>query len=282
MTGSNHSENNEGLSAAYLELYRRFDAPYENFDNSMLGPGFPEELETVSRLWFACGYWPGIASYLNFFLLKDFIETHDKAFPPRFRSFRSMAESFYQTDLFIRDVTDSGLKPTGGISSQAVRADLKKIMVRHERIAIPGWRMTYFGFSLLEMVEKKSGALLPEDKMRHLSYMSKTYRIMGLAFTENREALEQFARLIEEAHAGLSPDLEKHTRNILVLGEMAKVSSRYDELEYLLPKRTKKIFGEIYARVRLSPLKRWGAGIAGRLLLKQAIGRPRKPVPVMD
>ena len=56
------------------------------------------------------GHRPGIGAYLNFFLLRDFIVTHDTAHPPRFKSFRSMADSFYQTDLFIREVTDSGRK----------------------------------------------------------------------------------------------------------------------------------------------------------------------------
>ncbi len=264
----------------YLELYRQFDAPYDRFDNSMLGTEFPAELDLVSRLWFTCEYWPGIASYLNFFLLKDFIETHDSSFPPRFQSFRSMAESFYQTDIFIRDVTDSGLKPTGGISSPVVRAELKNIMARHQRISIPGWMMTYFGFSLLEMVEKKTGRLSSEGKALHLAYMSKTYRIMGVAFTVNRVALERFARLVEEAHAGLSPHLEKHTRNILVIAEMANVSSRYEDLEYLFPEKTKEIFKRIYSRVHLNFLERWGAAIAGRILLKHAVGKPRKCVPL--
>jgi hypothetical protein len=83
-----------GSDPVYLELYRRFDPPYENFERSMLGPEFPAELELVSRLWFRCGYRPGIGAYLNFFLLRDFITTHDGNFPPRFASMKSMAESF--------------------------------------------------------------------------------------------------------------------------------------------------------------------------------------------
>ena len=34
------------------ELVAQFDPPYETFDNSMLGPEFPAELDLVSRLWF--------------------------------------------------------------------------------------------------------------------------------------------------------------------------------------------------------------------------------------
>ena len=78
---------------AYLELYQSFDPPYESFDNAMLGAQFSAELDLVSRLWFRCGYRPGIAAYLNFFLLRDFITTHDSSFPPRFKSLRSMADA---------------------------------------------------------------------------------------------------------------------------------------------------------------------------------------------
>lgn len=104
-----------------LELFRRFDPPFESFDNRMLGEEFPDEPATVSRFWFPCGCRPGISAYLNFFLLRDFIGTHDAAFTPRFQSIRSMAESFSQSDLFIRDVTDSGQKAAGGIFSGELR-----------------------------------------------------------------------------------------------------------------------------------------------------------------
>ncbi len=82
------------------------DLPYRNFQRSDLGDDFAAQLKLVSRLWFACGYRPGIAAYLNFFLLEAFIVKHDMAFPPRFATFKSMADSFYRTDLFIRDVRD--------------------------------------------------------------------------------------------------------------------------------------------------------------------------------
>src|SRR5262249_4795208 len=60
---------------AYLDLYRQFDPPFERFGRSMLGAQFAAELDLVSRLWFRCGYRPGIGAYLNFFLLRDFITT---------------------------------------------------------------------------------------------------------------------------------------------------------------------------------------------------------------
>src|SRR6267142_2262989 len=174
----------------YLELYRRFDPPYENFERSMLGPEFPAELVLVSRLWFRCGYRPGIGAYLNFFLLRDFIATHDGNFPPRFASMKSMAESFYRTDLFIRDVTDSGTTPTGGISSAHGRGMLQEIQRRHAKVRIPPWMQTYFGWSLLENVEKQCAPLTHEQKRLHLAYMAKAFRVMGLRFSENRAVFE--------------------------------------------------------------------------------------------
>lgn len=256
------------------------DPPYERFEPSMLGPEFPRELEVVSRLWFACGYRPGIAAYLNFFLLREFIVTHDTAFPPRFQSFRSMADSFYQTDLFIRDVTDSGARPTGGISSPAVREALQGIMKRHRRISIPDWMMTYFGFSLLEMVEKHAGVRDPEEKRLHLAYMAKTYRVMGMRFSEDRGRLERFGREVEQAHRGPSPSMEKHARNILLLGEMVGVSSRYGEISAMLPEGTREVFRGLYPEVAPGPLARVSARVAGRLLMKRAVGAPRKAMPV--
>lgn len=266
----------------YLALYDQFDAPYEKFERSMLGSEFPQELELVSRLWFTCGYRQGIAAYLNFFLLSDFIVTHDTAFPPRFQSFRSMADSFYQTDLFIRDVTDSGLKPTGGISSNHVRVLVAQIMQRHKKISIPLWMMTYFGFSLLENVEKQCAPLSQEEKRLHLAYMAKTYRIMGMPFSEQREKMERFARLVEAAHTDRSQNLEKHAHNILVLGEMVGVSSAYDQISVMLPEKPRAIFQEIYPRVRPKFVRKYGARIAGKILMKQAVGKPRKAAPVMN
>src|SRR3989454_8440806 len=188
----------EQVVTTYLELFGTFDPPYEGFDNGMLEAQFPEQLDLVSRLWFRCGYRPGIGAYLNFFLLRDFISTHDTNFPPRFRSLRSMADSFYQTDLFIREVTDSGAKPSGGISSAKVRELLRRIMQRHAKVYIPQWMQTYFGFNLLENVEKQCAPLTEEEERLHLAYMCKAYRIMGIRFSERRRNLDRFARLIEE------------------------------------------------------------------------------------
>src|SRR5438132_1125610 len=213
---------------ASQELYRDLDPPYGRFDNSMLGPEFPAELDLVSRLWFRCGYRSGIGAYLNFFLLRDFIATHDGNFPPRFASMRSMAESFYRTDLFIRDITDSGVQATGGISSAKVRGMLQDIQKRHVNVKIPPWMQTYFGFSLLENVEKQCAPLTDEEKRLHLAYMAKAYRVMGLRFSEDRAQLERFARAIEAEQAANTENVAKHSRHILRIGELNPVLNAFN------------------------------------------------------
>lgn len=265
------------------DVARRHDAlpqplPPESFDATVAGPGFPDELSVTSRAWFACGYRPGIAAYLNFFLLRDFIILHDEAFPARFATFRSMADSFYRTDLFIRDVTDSGPRPTGGISSARVRGMLAGIMRRHAKIAIPPWMMTYFGFSLVESVERRLD--MPDsERPLHLSYMAATYRIMGIRFSCDREEMESFARAVESAHAAPSPQLERHARRILLLGEMIGAPSAAESVLPLLPAATREVFEPMHARVRPGALRRAGAQVAGRVLVRSAIGAPRKAVP---
>ena len=266
----------------YLDLYRRFDPPYENFDRSMLGAEFAAELDLVSRLWFRCGYRPGIGAYLNFFLLRDFITTHDDNFPPRFASLRSMAESFYRTDLFIRDVTDSGMQPTGGISSARVRGMLQQIQQRHVKVKIPPWMQTYFGFSLLENVEKQCAPLTDEQKRLHLAYMAKAFRVMGLRFSENRGELERFARAIEAEQAAVTPNVERHSRHILRIGEMIGVSSSADSILPMLPAGTRSLFEPIYRSVRPGALRALWCRVLGKLLMPKAIGAPRPALPAVE
>lgn len=256
------------------------DPPFAKFEQQMLGANFAAELATVSRIWFTCGYRPGIGAYLNFFLLKDIIVKHDTAQPARFRSFKSMANSFYQTDLFIREVTDSGTNPTGGISNEKVRQLLQNIMRRHERISIPHWMMVHFGFSLVENVERECGNLTAAEKQQHLNYMSQVFRIMGIPFSANRSLLEQYVRQVEKDHAGLSPNIVRHARNILLLGEMVGVSSTYEVVSGMLPEPTRVLFQDIYPQVRPNVFARTWAKVFGRLLIKQAIGTPRQAVPV--
>ena len=269
-----------GSDQHYLELYRSFDPPYGKFDRSMLGPEFAAELELVSRLWFRCGYRPGIGAYLNFFLLRDFITTHDTNYPPRFASFKSMATSFYMTDLFIRDVTDSGAQPTGGISSGKVRGMLAQIQQRHQKVKIPIWMQTYFGFSLLENVEKQVGPLTDDEKRLHLAYMSKTYRIMGMPFSENRGLMEEFSRQIEAEQATVTSNVPRHSVHILRLGEMIGVSSSAESILPMLPSKTRAVFEPLYPQVRPGALRRVWCRVLGKLLMPKAVGAPRKAVPV--
>lgn len=264
----------------YLELFAQFDPPYEKFENSMLGPEFPAELDLVSRLWFRCGYRPGIGAYLNFFLLRDFIATHDTNYPPRFKTFKSMATSFYMTDLFIRDVTDSGAKPTGGISSAQVRQMLHQIQARHQKVKIPPWMQTYFGFSLLENVEKQCAPLTDDETRLHLAYMSKTYRIMGMPFSQKRDLMEKFSRAIEDEQAAVTENVPRHSVNILRLGEMIEVSSGPESILPMLPLQTRKVFEPLYPQVRPGWLRRKWARLLGKLLIPKAVGSPRKAVPV--
>jgi hypothetical protein len=266
----------------YLELYRNFEAPFERFDRAMLGPNFAAELALVSRLWFRCGYRPGIGAYLNFFLLRDFISTHDGNFPPRFKSLRSMAESFYRTDLFIRDVTDSGVRPTGGISSAKVREMLRAIQERHVKVKIPPWMQTYFGWSLLENVEKQCAPLSEDERRLHLAYMSKAFRVMGLRFSEDRAALERFARAIEAEQAALSANVPKHARHILRIGEMIGVSSRAESILPMLPPATRSVFEPLYTKVRPGALRALWCRVLGRLAMPKAIGAPRAAVPAVE
>jgi len=262
------------------DLFKQCDPPFETFDNSMLGPEFPAELDLVSRFWFRCGYRPGIGAYLNFFLLRDFITTHDNNYPPRFATFKSMAKSFYMTDLFIRDVTDSGVQPTGGISSEKIRGMLRQIQKRHQNVTIPTWMQTYFGFSLLENVEKQVSPLTDDEKRLHLAYMSKTYRIMGVPFSQNRGLLEEFSREIEADQALVTPNVPRHSVHILRLGEMIGVSSSAESILPMLPPKTRAAFEPLYPMVRPGPIRRTWCQILGKLLMPKAVGAPRKAVPV--
>ncbi len=153
-------------------------------------------------------------------------------------------------------------------------------MARHHAIAIPGWMMTHFGLSLLKSVERQVGNLSGEEQRLHLEYMANAYRIMGVTFSNDRDLMQRFFRAVEEEHAATSPNLEKHARNILVLGEMVGVRSDLSTVAGMLSGPTRTLFEPIYPRVRPGALKRIGARLLGRLLMKRAVGEPREAVPV--
>jgi hypothetical protein len=245
-----------------------------------LGHELAAELATVSALWFRCGYRPGIGAYLNFFVLRDFIVLHDERYPPRFASLKTMAKSFYETDLFIRAVTDSGREPTGGISSPAVRRLLEQIMARHRAIGIPAWMMTYFGWSLFECVEKQCAPLGGEEQRLHLAYMARVYALMGVPFAADRGRMTAFARAVERVHAAPSPRLDEHGAAILRIGEMIGVSSHPASILPMLPDATRAVWAPRHAGARPGPVRRLAARVLGKLLLPQAVGAPRVAVPL--
>jgi len=238
---------------------------------------FATQLRATADLWFRAGYGGGITAYLNFFLLADFIDLHDRADRARFASMRSMGESFYRTDLFVRRVTDSGAEPTGGISNPSVRKALRSIMQRHARLAIPPWMMTYFGYQLLEAVEQECSPVGDDQAALHLSYMTTTYRIMGIAFSDDRPLMRAYARAVETRHAAPSPALDRHARNILRIGEMVGVRSA--RIPAKLPEATRAVYAPVHRTVCPGPLRRALLRAAGRLLMRRAIGRPRVAVP---
>ena len=259
--------------------FARIDRPFAAFAPGLLGSDFEAQLRTVSALWFRCGYRPGIGAYLAFFLLRDFIVLHDERFPPRFASLQAMAKSFYETDLFIRAVTDSGKEPSSGISSPAVRKLLAQIMARHRAIGIPDWMMTWFGWALFENVETACAPLDAGQQRLHLAYMTTTYRLMGVPFTADRAAMTAFARAVERAHTAPAPQLERHARAILRIGEMVGVSSAPAAILPMLPAAARELFAPLAARLRPGLFRRIWLRVLGRLLLPQAAGSPRVAVP---
>lgn len=261
--------------AAHEVLFARMDPGWQEDSEVDLGAAYDFELAITSKLWIQSGYQQGIVAYLNFFLLKDFIELHDIASPSRFESFRSMADSFYQTDLFVRDVTDSGVHPGDGIRDPKVRALLRGIMQRHQRVSIPPWMMTYFGFQLLEAVEQEAPEFRADERAAHLVYMCRAYRIMGIPFSADRGLMQEFARAVEKRFAGTSENLAKYARNILLLGEMVGVSSSPETITARLPAATRRIYAPLHRTYRPGILWRGASRLAGRLLVKKAIGQPR-------
>jgi hypothetical protein len=138
---------------------------------------------------------------------------------------------------------------------------------------------SYFGFSLLENVEKQCAPLTGGEKQLHLSYMSKTYRLMGFPFSDERALMEEFARGIEEEQAAFSENVPKHARHILQIGEMIGVASDPESILPMLPPRTRAVFEPLYPEARPGLLRRAGCRLLGRLLLPRAVGQPRKAVP---
>jgi hypothetical protein len=60
------------------------------------------------------------------------------------------------------------------------------------------------------------------------------------------------------------------------------VSSEFRSLGVMLPSSTRTVVEEIYDKVRPARARRMGAGLLGRLLMRQAIGAPRVAVPATE
>jgi hypothetical protein len=139
--------------------------------------------------------------------------------------------------------------------------------------------LTYFGFNVVEMAEKQR-PLSAEEKRLHLAYISKVFRIMGVAFTENRDDLERFARQVEERHAAVIEDAPKLLRYVLCVAEMVGVSSGPKSVLRMLPPRVRAVFEPVYPKVRPGPFRRTAYRLLGRFLLPRAVGEPRSAAPV--
>lgn len=263
-------------------LFDEMDPPWATPPEDVLRDGFPQELELVSRVWFETGRRPTLAAHLNLTLLCELALTHDRELPQRFQSLRSLRRSFVETDRFLRDVTDSGRKATGGISSDDVRTRLAFVADRIRRSRIPRWMPTYFAFSLVECVERAAPGLGPEEKQLHLGYLSKAFRLMGLSFSNRREQMEEFARQAEGAHTGRSPFVERHVRDLLLLAEMLGLPADFNALATLLPDDSRRLFREIWPQACPDPWQRQLARASGRFFASPAAGKPRRAVQVTD
>jgi hypothetical protein len=262
----------------YEKLFRAMDPPHDAPPEEGLRAGVSKELELVSRLWFESGHRAGIAAHLSLALLCELILTHDREFPHRFRSRRSLRRAFSETDRVLREVTDSGKRPTGGISAPEIRTRLSFLSDRHRRATFPKWMTTYFAFSYVESAERASPGISDDERRTHLNYMAKAFRIMGVAFSPNRSLMEEFSRQVELAHTGRSPKLERYVRDLLLLAEMLRVSSEYHRLAPLLPELPRILFRQIYPQVQPAPWKSTLARASGRFLTKGTLGERRRAV----
>src|SRR5690606_28065822 len=121
---------------------------------------------------------------------------------------------------------------------------------RHRRLGIPLWMMSWFGWTLFEAVEAQCAPMSAEQQRLHLGYMARTYRLMGVPFAADRERMTAFARAVERAHAGISPQIEQRARDILCIGEAIGVSSRPAYLLPLLPEAVRPTLAGVANRVR--------------------------------
>ena len=125
---------------------------------------------------------------------------------------------------------------------------------------------------MIEIVETKCAPLSTKQAQLHLAYMTKTYRLMGVAFSADRARMTEFARAVEAAHAAPSPQLERHARAILRIGETIGVASHEHTILPMLPLATRRLFAPMASRVRPGLARRIVARVLGKLLVPIAAG----------
>jgi len=189
-----------GTSRDYVpRTFRTFDPPYEGFDNGMLGAQFPSN--STSSV--ACGFAAGTARDWRLPELLPAARLHRDTrhqLPASLQDPALDGRFVLSTDLFIREVTDSGPSPAAHFERKSARAAAANPAAPRKN-QDSCWMQTYFGFSLVENVEKHCAPLSADEKRLHLAYMAKAYRIMGIRFSAKRNDLERFARLIEAEQA---------------------------------------------------------------------------------
>lgn len=255
-------------------LYARLDPPLAR---EAAGAFAPREREAARHLWRAGSYRCGITAYLTFFLLGDFLAHARQARPRRFDALLPFARSFDYTDRFIKQITDSGRRPSGGLDSPAVVDLLRRIQAAHDRIRVPHWMMVHFGFTLLEQLERDLDAQDPDLLHHHLGYMARAYRTMGIPFSADRALMETLCRDIEHRFARWEPAAGPCGRRLLFLGQLVGVSPREGELAPLLPEAVRPLFRAHYAEMRPGPLARTAGSVLGTALYPAR--RYRNPLP---
>jgi hypothetical protein len=262
------------LPEALQALYARLNPPLARED---AGPVDPREREAARYLWRAGSYRCGITAYLTFFLLGDFLAHARQARPRRFDALLPFARSFDFTDRFIKQVTDSGRRPSGGLDSPSVIDLLRRIQAAHDRIRVPHWMMVHFGFTLMEQLERDLDVQDPDLLRHHLGYMARAYRTMGLPFSTDRALMETLCRGIEHRFARWEPAAGPCGRRLLFLGQLVGVAPQERELAPLLPEPVRPLFRAHYAEMRPGALTRAAGGLLGTAL--SPARQYRNPLP---
>lgn len=263
-----------GLPEGLGELYGRLEPP---LSAGQAAPLDPRDHQAAAYLWMAGSYRCGISAYLVFFLLGDLVAHARRMRPRRFGGLIAFARSFDATDRFIKRVTDSGRRPSGGLANPDVVRQLRRIQAVHERIRVPQWMMVHFGFTLIEQLERDLGETDPALLRHHLRYMAAAFRTMGVPFATDRELMSELARGIERAHVRWEPCVAAYGRRLLLLGQAVGVRPDPQRLAPLLPEPVRPLFEARFEAMRPGP----GARTAGTVLgaLWYPVRRWRNPRP---